>query len=122
MSFGGMMRLGVTRFRGWLLLLAFALSLAGQAVAGAAMAAPVAQPAGAHVSALGSCPDCIGGGMDSAMPQCALVFCGTMLAITATGPIIDRFGSVVFFVSPTDPGIGLSPDPDPHPPRISLLV
>lgn len=99
--------------------MAFIISLAGQAVAGAAMANEMAAPAAVSVTATAMCPGC-GGGENHAptMPQCMIAFCASMPAIPAQTNSFDAPLARPHFVAARyeiPPGVVSAPDP--YPPR-----
>ena len=109
----------LSRVRALLLLLALCLGIAGQFAARAAMAAPMMPSQATHVSAAGSCAGC-GGDANGMAPQCAIVSCAGMPGLPASGPAIERVEPAAFSLPATDTYTGLSPRPDPHPPRSFL--
>ena len=117
-----MVRLGLARLRALLLLLVFGVSLTGQIIAGAAMAAPMEPRGDIQVSAAQRCPG-RDDGTTGAMPaQCAIVFCWDCTAIPAAGPVIHRVVPTALVPAADIMVPGLSLGPDPHPPRVLLSV
>jgi hypothetical protein len=119
-----MFRLALIRLRAVMLLLAFSLSLAGQAVAGMAMAGQMSAAPGGPVvvtsgAAMGGCSDC-DGGKTALSPTCALAFCWGFVALPAPAAPLERIASGGFgpVRSGFSPGIRLRPDP--YPPRTLL--
>ena len=121
-SIAAMMRLRLTRLRAFLLLLVFGASLTGQIMAGAAMAAPMDMRVGTHVSAASSCPACNDGSSDGMPSQCVAVACWNLTAIPASDPLIPPVGPTGFIPATYMMIPGLSPGPDPHPPRVLFSV
>src|SRR5258708_25337933 len=117
-----MMRLRLTRFRAFLLLLVLGASLTGQIMAGAVMAAPMDMRAATHVSAASSCPACNDGSSDGMPSQCVAVTCWNLTAIPASDPLMPPVGPMGFVAATYMAIPGLSPGPDPHPPRVLFSV
>jgi hypothetical protein len=109
---------GIIRRRALLLLVAFFLSLAGQAVAGAAMARQGSPTTLVSVTTGKMCGDCAGGGDTPMMPQCPVAFCTTMPAMpTQTASFGERIAPEDFVAARYEIPIGVASAPDPHPPR-----
>ena len=114
-----MLGLFVSRFRVVMLLLAFALGLAGQAVSSAAMAAQMQGPAPVGSGTL--CPGCDGDRQDSGLaPSCMVSSCWTVPALPAPSTALEPRPSAVFPASADTITTGITSAPDPHPPRAFL--
>ena len=119
-----MFRMVLIRLRAVMLLLAFSLSLVGQAVAGMAMTGPMSAAPGGPVvvtsgAAMGGCADCDGGNAATA-PTCALAFCWGFVALPASATPLERVASGGFGPARYDAPPGIRLRPDPHPPRTLL--
>ena len=121
-SVSAMMRLGLSRFRALLLLLVFGASLTGQIMAAAAMAAPMDTQAGVQALLGSSCPACNDRSSDAMPSQCSIVVCWNLTVIPASGPFMPPLGPTVFVAAAYMIVRGLSPSPDPHPPRAIFSV
>src|SRR5579875_3266798 len=110
---------GLIRRRALLLLVAFIIGLAGQAVVGAAMASEMAAPAAVSATATEMCPGCGGGDSHApTMPQCMIAFCASMPAMPAqTDAFGERLARLDFVAAPYEIPCGVTAAPDPHPPR-----
>jgi len=116
----------LARFRALILLVAFGIGLAGQAMAAAPM--PEAQDDGAGMAvSMGATDGCHGcAGSDSSnpsskalMPGCAIAFCSVSVspAILTQGPMIVPIDDGTFILTPAERGRGISIRPDLGPPR-----
>jgi hypothetical protein len=119
-----MFRLALIRLRAVMLLLAFSLSLAGQAVAGMTMAGPMSPAPGEPVvvmsgAAMGGCSDC-DGGKAAISPTCPVAFCWDFVALPAPTAPHERIASVGFAPARYDASPGIRLRPDPYPPRTLL--
>ena len=111
----------VTRVRALLLLLAFSVGLLGYGVAGFAVAAQKTTATLVSANAILSCPDgnrCGGGDM-AAGSDCAIVFCWNVPALPSQNAPVVFLSRVVFVQRVPNLGRGISPSPDPGPPRSS---
>lgn len=104
------------RFRAFLLLVAFALSIGGQAAMGAAMAARTRPIAPAVLSAAGGSPGCDRAG-GAVAPLCAPVSCANLPVIAAQRAIFEAPRAALPVSASNVVGPGISSKPDPHPPR-----
>src|SRR5579872_1550611 len=119
----GMLGLRSGRLRAILLLVAFGLSIAGQALAATAVAdqsaAASTQPTMMVKSTGGisHCPGCDRANNAATMPSCAVaLFCG-LVAVQAQAARVEILKAVVF-APPTDTfPHGIAVRPEPHPPR-----
>lgn len=119
-----MFRLAFIRLRAVMLLLAFSLSLAGQAVAGMTMAGQMSAAPSQPVvvmsdAAMGGCSDC-DGGKAATSPTCPLACCWGFVAIAAPAVSLERVASGGFSPARYDVSPGIRLRPDPYPPRILL--
>ena len=120
-----MFRMALIRLRAVMLLLAFSLSLAGQAVAGVALAGQMSAAPGEPVfvtsgAAMGGCSDCDGGNA-ALSPTCALAFCCGFVALPAPAAApLERIASGGFGPARYDASLGIRLRPDPYPPRTLL--
>lgn len=111
----------VSRFRVFILVLAFGLGLAGQVASSAVMAAQTQGPAQAGISTGALCPGC-----DSDMqhgglaPSCMATSCWTIPALPAQSTALEPHAAAVFPVSADAIVTGIASAPDPHPPRALL--
>lgn len=109
---------GIIRRRALLLLLVFFLSLAGQAVAVAAVAGQMAPMGPVSVAVPNMCPGCVGGGDTPVMPQCPVTFCASIPATPAqTASFCERIAQLDFVAAPYYIPSGVLSVPDPHPPK-----
>ena len=118
-----MLGLVISRFRTTMLLLAFALGLAGQVLSSVAMAAQMQPAAGPNMTSPGaSCPGCDGDGQLGGMAVgCTVVACWTAPALPAQDTITGSVERPAGFAAPPDAFIaGVTAAPDPYPPRSSL--
>ncbi|HKW53990.1 MAG TPA: hypothetical protein VJO12_09875, partial [Stellaceae bacterium] len=77
---------------------------------------------GTQASAASTCPACNDGSPGAMPSQCMTVVCWNLAAIPASGPSMSPavppdFVATTYLMAP-----GLSPGPDPHPPRILFSV
>jgi hypothetical protein len=111
----------VSRFRAFILLLAFGLGLGVQVASSAAMAAQMQGPAQAGVSSEAVCPGC---DMDmqygGLAPSCMLGSCSNSPALPTQSTGLEPLPAAVFPVSVDAIVTGIASAPDPHPPRVSL--
>ena len=116
-----MMRFGQTRSRALLLLLVFGVSLTGQIMAGA-MAAPMGPRGDVQMSAAQNCPGCDNGMTGAMSAQCGILSCWNFTAIAVDGLVVHQVVPIAL-VPTTDIMVpGLTPGPDPHPPRFLLTT
>ena len=113
----------VSRFRVLMLLLAFALGLAGQVASTAAMAAQM-QPMTSEgmMTSDHPCPACPSEQPGGMMPTCAAIGCWTVPALPAQSAAPQPSREVAFGVLPDVVMAGIATAPDPHPPRSVLHV
>ena len=113
---------GLIRRRALLLLVAFFFSLAGQAVAGAAMASQMTAPAPVSVTAPDMCPGCGGDNHVPTMLGCAMPFCASMPAMPAqsASSFDEPPADPDFVAAPYEIPPGVISTPDPHPPKSFL--
>lgn len=121
-SISGMIGSAPTRLRALALLLSLGLGLAGQTIAGMAMAAPMDMRMGTQASAAHSCPACSDGSAGAMPAQCMTVLCWNLAAIPASGPPLPPAMRTDFAAATCLMAPGLSPGPDPHPPRALFSV
>jgi hypothetical protein len=114
------------RLRAVVLLAAFGIGLAGQAIAFApmAMAQDEGQTVAAAMGGMAGCPDCAGGNSSDtflAPVNCALAFCSISIspAILPQGPAISHNPAGRFAPPLAERAQGLSILPDLGPPRLS---
>ena len=115
-----MLGLFVSRSHILMLLLAFALGLAGQVVSNAAMAAQMQGSGQAGASTGSPCPDCDADMLHGSLPSCMTMSCWT---IPALPPQSTTLGPRLAAVFPTSADVivtGMASAPDPHPPRALL--
>jgi hypothetical protein len=111
----------VSQFRVLVLLLAFALGLAGQAVSNFAMAAQMQGPTQAGICAGTPCPDCDGDMQHGGLaPGCMSSSCWNIPGLPAQGTALEPHVAAVFPVSADAIVAGIASAPDPHPPRTFL--
>jgi len=111
----------ISRFRVLVLLLAFALGLAGQVVSAAAMAAQMQAWTQAGISTSGLCPGCDGNMQHGGLaPGCMSSSCWNIPALPAQGTALEPHVAAVFPVSADAIVAGIASAPDPHPPRTFL--
>ena len=109
------------RFRVPILLLAFGLGLAAQAMSNVAMAAPIQEPAQAGIRSGALCPGC-----DSNMqrgglaPSCMATSCCTIPALPTQSMALEPHAEAAFPISADVSAAGIASAPDPHPPRAFL--
>ncbi|MDE2167754.1 MAG: hypothetical protein KGJ66_15620 [Alphaproteobacteria bacterium] len=109
--------------RAILLLVAFGLSLAGQALAAtvvvdqsaAARATPMMMVTGAD--GMARCPGCDRANNTGMVPNCAVGICWGLVAVPAQAVRVERLKSVVFALLPDTFSHGIAVRPEPHPPR-----
>ena len=107
----------VSQFRVLMLLLAFALGVAGQVASTAAMAAQMQPVTSVGMASDDLCPGCPGDQHGGMMTSCSVVGCWTTPALTAQSATFGPSPQVAFVV-PSDIVIaGIATAPDPHPPR-----
>lgn len=121
-SISAMIGSAPTRLPALVLLLALGLSLAGQTIAAMVMVAPMDMGMGTQASAASTCPACNDGSGDTMPSQCMTVVCWNLAAIPASGPSISPAVAPDFVAATYIMVPGLSPGPDPHPPRILFPV
>jgi len=113
------------RLRAILLLVAFGLSLAGQAFAATVVAdryaAATAKPTMAMMikgaGGISRCPACDQANTTGMVPNCAVGICWGMVAVPAQAARVERAKSVVFALPPGTFPHGIAVRPEPHPPR-----
>ena len=110
----------VSRSRVLMLLLAFALGLAGQVVSNAAMAAQMQDPAPADVGAGSPCPDCDTDMQHGSLPSCMTMSCWTIPALPPQSTTFEPRPAAVFPTSADAIVTGIASAPDPRPPRAFL--
>jgi hypothetical protein len=126
----GFMRKGtIARFRALILLVAFGIGLAGQAMAFApmAMAQGEGQTMAASMTGMDGCPDCAGGNSSNnrskslAPISCAIAFCSVSVspAILPQGPAVALSHDGTFILTTAERVRGISIRPDLGPPRLS---
>ena len=105
------------RIRAFVLLLALAFGIVGQAVTALAM------PMGTHAPASsmtmpGGCSGCLGTADDvSVQPACALAFCANLPTVATDGHVeTPSFATYPLIASDFGPGISVAPDPGPPKP------
>jgi len=110
----------VSRFRVLMLLLAFALGMAGQIVSTAAMAAQMQPVTSVGMASDDPCPGCPGDQHGGMMTSCSVIGCWTAPALPVQSATLGPSPQVAFVV-PSDVVIaGIGTSPDPHPPRAIL--
>lgn len=111
----------ISRFRISVLLLAFVLGLASQALSGVAMAAQM-QPEASMTSPGAPCSGCDGDGQQRGMAAgCTVAACFTNPALPVQSTITMPLRHPATFAATPDIVIaGIVTAPDPHPPRSSL--
>jgi len=111
----------VSRFRVFILLLAFGLGLGVQVASSAAMAAQMQAPAQAGSSSGAVCPGC---DMDmhygGLARNCMLSSCSNTPALPAQSAGLEPLLAAVFPAAADAIVIGITSAPDPHPPRVPL--
>ena len=110
----------VSRFRVLMLLLAFALGLAGQIASSAAMAAQMQGSAQAGASAGSPCPDCDADIQHGLLPSCMAMSCCTIPALPPQSTTLEPRPAPVFPASADTIVSGIRSAPDPRPPRAFL--
>lgn len=111
------------RFRAILLLVAFGLSIAGQAFAATVVvdqsAAARAKPTMMinDVGGMPHCPGCDQANNTGMVPSCAVGICWGLVAVPAQAVHVDFVKSVVFAQPPYTLPHGIAVRPEPHPPR-----
>jgi hypothetical protein len=103
-----------SRFRVFMLLLAFGLGLAGQVTSSAAMAAQMQGPTQAGINTGALCPGCDADMQHGGMaPSCMVTSCWTIPALPPQSTALEP--------RPADAIVtGIASAPDPHPPRTFL--
>ena len=100
-----------------MLLLAFALGMAGQVASTAAMAAEMQPVTSVGMASDDPCPACPRDPHGGMMASCRVVGCLSAPALPAQSATLDPVPLVAFAV-PSDIVIaGIATAPDPHPPR-----
>ena len=115
-----MLGLFVNRSRVLMLLLAFALGLAGQVVSNAAMAAQMQGQAQVAAGAGSPCTGCDSDMQHGSLPSCMTMSCWTIPALPPQSTTLEPPPSVVFPASADSIVTGIRSAPDPHPPRAFL--
>jgi len=110
----------VSRSRILMLLLAFALGLAGQVVSNAAMAAQMQGPGQAGASTGSPCPDCDADMQHGLFPSCTATSCWTIPALPPQSTTSEPQPSAVFPPSADVIVTGIASAPDLRPPRAFL--
>src|SRR6516165_3733316 len=110
----------VSRSRVLMLLLAFALGLAGQVVSSAAMAAQMQGPAQAGASTGSPCPGCDADMQHGSLPSCMTASCWTIPALPPQSTALEPRPAAVFPTSADAIVTSIASAPDPHPPRAFL--
>ena len=119
----------LARLRALILLVAFGIGLAGQAMAFApmAMAQDDGQSMSTSMGSMDGCPDCAGGNSSDnpskslAPASCALAFCSISFspAIAPPGPAVVPTHDAAFILTASERVRGISIRPDLGPPRPS---
>jgi hypothetical protein len=109
----------ISRLRVLMLLLAFALGLAGQLVSGAAMAAQMQAAANAGMATEMDCPGCPSDQAGGMAVSCNAA-CWTIPALPAQSGTAEFTSATVFIPSVDLVIAGIVTRPDPHPPRSFL--
>ena len=108
------------RFRVAVLLLAFAVALAGQGVANAAMMASMQPVTKVGIGADHPCSGCLGDQHGGMTAGCSAVGCWAAPVLPAQSTTPEPLAQVAFAVPPDVVIAGIATAPDPHPPRSSL--
>lgn len=116
----GMLGSFVSRFRVFMLLLTFALGVAGQVASTAAMATQMQPMATAGMAADDPCPGCPGDQTGGMMANCGVIGCWSAPALPAQSATAEPSQQEVFGSLPDIVIAGTVAAPDPHPPRSSL--
>ncbi|MGE5268922.1 MAG: hypothetical protein ACM3JG_04530 [Thiohalocapsa sp.] len=111
-----------SRFRILVLLLTFALGLAGPVASTAAIAAQMQLMTSHDIGSGHGCPGCPGEQHGAAVAPCSAVGCWTVPALPAQNLIPEPLEQVVFAPLPELVIAGITSAPDPHPPRSSPHV
>jgi hypothetical protein len=111
----------VSRFRAFMLLLAFGLGLGVQLASSAAMAAQMQAPARTSINTGAPCPGCDTDMQhDGLAPSCMFGWCSSTPALPAQSTGLEPLPAAVFPVSADAFVTGITSAPDPHPPRVAL--
>ena len=110
----------VSRSRILMLLLAFALGLAGQVVSNAAIAAQMQGPGQAGASTGSPCPDCDADMQHGLFPSCTATSCWTIPALPPQSTTLEPRPAAAFPASADAIITGITSAPDPYPPRAFL--
>lgn|SRR5690348_2123799 len=116
------------RLRAVLLLAAFSLALAGQALAAVTVTVPVMSAASTAKMVMHDsggvmhCAACDRTNGTATMPSCSAALCWSLVAAPAQVARIEVAQAVVFAPPPDASPHGLAVRPEPHPPRLSTIV
>ena len=118
-----MLGLGSGRLRAILLLVAFGLSIAGQALAATAVvdqsAEARAQPTMMinDTGGISHCPGCDRANNAATVPNCAAGICWSLVAVPAQVVRVEILKAVAFALPSDTSPHGIAVRPEPHPPR-----
>lgn len=109
-----------TRFRFVMLLLAFALGLAGQIGSHGATAAPMQTAMASGMASGMDCPACPGDHNGAMTDACSVIACWSIPGLPVQIATVARRLQTVFTRSGEPIITGIATAPDPHPPRTFL--
>ena len=109
-----------TRFRFVILLLAFALGLAGQVASNGAMAAPMQAAMDSGMATGMNCPGCPSDHDSGMTDSCSVAACWSIPALPAQSATARSRSQTVFIRSGEPIITGIATAPDPYPPRSFL--